>query len=202
MYKHAYELYRSENNEPYHLLQTLTGTTTDSYGLNIDSTYKYQIEGIWQNSLVNLCCLTRIYPFSLPENLTTFDNTTQSTLMLPNELKVGDTYYRFNFVQKSSGGFGEIRLQQTSTDDITYGNDKVVLSYTDHPDLANSKFEGINILYHAPTNKFAFGLTMKTVQTTRLPGYRWLQPRLEKTLHFTKAFGRKETNPGISPFQR
>ncbi|MEK4365904.1 discoidin domain-containing protein [Paenibacillus sp. FSL M8-0212] len=151
----AYELYRSENDEPYQLLQTLTGITTDDYDLNIGNTYKYQVKAYGGTSLLTSAVSPEYTPYSLPENLTTFDNTTQSTLMLPNELKVGDTYYRFNFVQKSSGGFGEM-IQQTSTDDITYGNDKVVLSYTDHPDLANSKFEGINILYHAPTNKFVF----------------------------------------------
>ncbi|WP_145326121.1 discoidin domain-containing protein [Paenibacillus xylanexedens] len=151
----AYELYRSENNAPYTLLQTLTGITTDDYDLNIGSTYKYQVKAYGGTSFIASAVSPEYTPYSLPENLTTFDNTTQSTLMLPNELKVGDTYYRFNFVQKSSGGFGEM-IQQTSTDDITYGNDKVVLSYTDHPDLANSKFEGINILYHAPTNKFVF----------------------------------------------
>ncbi|MDQ0656299.1 discoidin domain-containing protein [Paenibacillus sp. W2I17] len=151
----AYELYRSENNAPYTLLQTLTGTTTDDYELNIGNTYKYQVKAYGGTSLLTSAVSPEYTPYSLPEDLTTFDNTTQSTLMLPNELKVGDTYYRFNFVQKSSGGFGEM-IQQTSTDDITYGNDKVVLSYTDHPDLANSKFEGINILYHAPTNKFVF----------------------------------------------
>ncbi|WP_340029413.1 discoidin domain-containing protein [Paenibacillus sp. FSL H7-0940] len=151
----AYELYRSENNAPYTLLQTLTGTMTDDYDLNIGSSYKYQVKSYGGTSLLTSAVSPEYTPYSLPENLTTFDNTTQSTLMLPNELKVGDTYYRFNFVQKSSGGFGEM-IQQTSTDDINYGNDKVVLSYTDHPDLANSKFEGINILYHAPTNKFVF----------------------------------------------
>lgn len=197
----AYELYRSENNAPYTLLQTLTGITTDDYDLNIGSTYKYQVKAYGGTSLIASAVSPEYTPYTLPENLTTFDNTTQSTLMLPNELKVGDTYYRFNFVQKSSGGFGEM-IQQTSTDDITYGNDKVVLSYTDHPDLANSKFEGINILYHASTNKFVFGLTMKTVQTIHLPEYPWLQPRLEKTLHFTKAFDRKETSPEISPFSK
>lgn len=40
----AYELYRSENNAPYTLLQTLTGITTDDYDLNIGSTYKYQVK--------------------------------------------------------------------------------------------------------------------------------------------------------------
>lgn len=151
----VYELYRSENNAPYTLLQTLTGTTTDDYDLNIGNTYKYQVKAYDGTSLLTSAISPEYTPYSLPENLTTFDNTTQSTLMLPNELKVGDTYYRFNFVQKPTGGFGEM-IQQTSTDDITYGDDKVVLSYTDHPDLANSKFEGINILYHAPTNKFVF----------------------------------------------
>ncbi|MGE6663670.1 family 43 glycosylhydrolase [Paenibacillus xylanexedens] len=151
----AYELYRSENDEPYQLLQTLTGTTSDDYDLNIGSSYKYQVKAYGGTSLLTSAVSPEYTPYSLPENLTTFDNTTQSTLMLSNELKVGDTYYRFNFAQKSSGGFGEM-IQQTSTDDISYGNDKVVLSYTDHPDLANSKFEGINILYHAPTNKFVF----------------------------------------------
>ncbi|MDR6717050.1 discoidin domain-containing protein [Paenibacillus sp. 2003] len=151
----AYELYRSENNAPYTLLQTLTGTTTDDYELNIGNTYKYQVKAYAGTSLLTSAVSPECTPYSLPEDLTTFDNTTQSTLKLPNELKVGDTYYRFNFVQKPTGGFGEM-IQQTSTDDITYGDDKVVLSYTDHPDLANSKFEGINILYHAPTNKFVF----------------------------------------------
>ncbi|MFX3649953.1 MAG: discoidin domain-containing protein [Paenibacillus sp.] len=151
----AYELYRSENNAPYTLLQTLTGITTDAYELNMGNTYKYQVKAYGGTSLLTSAVSPEYTPYSLPANLTTFDNTTQSTLMLPNELKVGDTYYRFNFVQKPSGGFGEM-IQQTSTDDITYGNDKVVLSYTDHPDLANSKFEGINILYHIPTNKFVF----------------------------------------------
>ncbi|MBT2770963.1 discoidin domain-containing protein [Halomonas sp. ISL-60] len=151
----AYELYRSENNEPYTLLQTLTGTTMDDYDLNIGSTYKYQVKAYGGTSLLTSAVSPEYTPYTLPENLTTFDNTTKSTLNLPNELKVGDTYYRFNFVQKPSGGFGQM-IQQTSTDDITYGNDKVVLSYTDHPELANSKFEGINILYHAPTNKFVF----------------------------------------------
>ncbi|MFE6076338.1 discoidin domain-containing protein [Paenibacillus sp. NPDC057886] len=150
-----YELLRSENNEPYVSLQTLTGTTTDDYDLNIGNTYRYQVKAYGGNSFLTSAVSPEYAPYILPTNLTSFDNTTKSTLNLPNELKVGDTYYRFNFVQKASGGFGEM-IQQTSTDDITYGNDKVVLSYTDHPDLANSKFEGINILYHAPTNKFVF----------------------------------------------
>lgn len=151
----GYELFRSENNEPFALLQTLGGTTTDDYDLNMGSTYRYQVKAYAGNSLLTSAVSPEYTPYVLPDNLTTFDNTTKSTLNLPNELKVGDTYYRFNFVQKPSGGFGQM-IQQTSTDDITYGNDKVVLSYTDHPDLADSKFEGINILYHAPTNKFVF----------------------------------------------
>ncbi|MBM6387502.1 MAG: discoidin domain-containing protein [Paenibacillus sp.] len=150
-----YELYRSENNEPFILLQTLTGTTMDDYDLTIGSTYRYQVKAYGGSSLITSAVSPEYAPHTLPDNLTTFDNTNQSTLNLPNELKVGDTYYRFNFVPKSSGGFGQM-IQQTSTDDSTYGNDKVVLSYTDHPDLANSKFEGINVLYHAPTNKFVF----------------------------------------------
>ncbi|WP_336781927.1 discoidin domain-containing protein [Paenibacillus illinoisensis] len=150
-----YELYRSENNGPFTLLQNLTGTTADDYDLAIGSTYRYQVKAYEGTSLLTSAVSPEYAPYTLPGNLTTFDNTVQSTLNLPNELKVGDTYYRFNFVQKSSGGFGQM-IQQTSTDDITYGNDKVVLSYTDHPDLADSKFEGINILYHAPTNKFVF----------------------------------------------
>lgn len=151
----GYELFRSENNEPFALLQTLSGTTTDDYDLNMGSTYRYQVKAYAGNSLLTSAVSPEYTPYVLPDNLKTFDNTIKSTLNLPNELKVGDTYYRFNFVQKPSGGFGQM-IQQTSTDDITYGNDKVVLSYTDHPDLADSKFEGINILYHAPTNKFVF----------------------------------------------
>lgn len=151
----SYELYRSENNGPYTLLQTLTGITRDDYDLSMGSTYKYQVKAYAGNTLITSAVSPAYAPYALPENLAVFDNTTPSTLQLPNELKVGDTYYRFNFVQKPSGGFGEM-IQQTSTDDIVYGNDKVVLSYTDHPDLAECKFEGINILYHAPTNTFVF----------------------------------------------
>ncbi|MDQ0171145.1 hypothetical protein J2T19_002597 [Paenibacillus tundrae] len=151
----GYELLRSENNGAYELLQTLTGTTTDDYDLQLGSTYTYQVKAYGGSSVLTSAVSPEYTPYVLPENLTTFDNTTKSTLNLPNELKVGDTYYRFNFVQKPTGGFGQM-IQQTSTDDITYGNDQVVLSYTDHPDLADSKFEGINILYHESTNKFVF----------------------------------------------
>ncbi|PYE45450.1 discoidin domain-containing protein [Paenibacillus barcinonensis] len=151
----TYELYRSVNDGPYLLLQTLAGTTTDDYGLNIGSTYRYEIKAYNGTALLAAVKSSEYVPYTLPNNLSTFDNTVQSTLKLPNQLKVGGTYYRFNFVQKPTGGFGQM-IQQTSTDDIHYGNDQVVLSYTDHPDLANAKFEGINVLYHEATNQFVF----------------------------------------------
>ncbi|WKL01948.1 family 43 glycosylhydrolase [Paenibacillus amylolyticus] len=179
-------MYRSENNAPYTLLQTLNGTTTDDYDLNIGNTYKYQVKAYGGTSLLTSAVSPEYTPYSLPENLTTFDNTTQSTLMLPNELKVGDTYYRFNFVQKPSGGFGEM-IQQTSTDDITYGNDKVVLSYTDHPDLAIPNLRGLIFYTMRPQTNSFFGLTMKIVQITRLPEYLWLQLHLED-FTFHKSF--------------
>lgn len=85
----AYELYRSENSAPYTLLQTLKGITTDDYDLNLGSTYKYQVKAYVGTSLLTSAVSPDYIPYSLPDNLTTFDNTTQSTLMLPNELKVG-----------------------------------------------------------------------------------------------------------------
>lgn len=150
-----YELFRSINNGSFTLLQNVTGTTTDDYGLTVSTSYKYQVKAYAVNTLIASATSPEYIPYTLPANLTTFDNTQSSALKMPNELKVGNTYYRFNFVAKSAGGFGQM-IQQTSTDDITYGNDTVVLSYTDHPDLANCKFEGIGIYYHAPTNKFIF----------------------------------------------
>ncbi|GLX68443.1 AbfB domain-containing protein [Paenibacillus glycanilyticus] len=151
----SYEVTRSVNNGSFLSLQTLTGTTLDDYGLTVGSSYKYQVKAYSGSTLITSAISPPYTPYALPSGLTTFDNLQSSTLKTPNELKVGNIYYRFNFTSKTGGGFGQI-IQQTSTDDINYGNDTVVLSYTDNPDLNNCKFEGISILYHAPTNKFVF----------------------------------------------
>lgn len=150
-----YDILRSVNGGSYNLIQSVTGTTLDDYGLSVGSRYKYQVRAYNGTTLLVSATSREYIPYSLPGNLTTFDNTQTSELKTPNELKVGNTYYRFRFVAKDTGGFGQM-IQQTSTNDLSYGNDKVVLSYTDHPDLADCKFEGIRIVYHAPTNKFIF----------------------------------------------
>ncbi|WP_337100516.1 AbfB domain-containing protein [Paenibacillus sp. YIM B09110] len=150
-----YDVTRSVNNGAYAALQSVTGTSLDDYGLTVGSSYKYQVKAYAGTTQLASAESIAYVPYTLPAGLTTFDNTQASTLKTPNELKVGNTYYRFNFVGKAEGGFGQM-IQQTSTDDINYGNDQVVLSYTDHADLNNCKFEGISIVYHAPTNKFVF----------------------------------------------
>lgn len=150
-----YELYRSVNNGNYALLQTLAGTTTDDYGLTVGNTYRYQVKAYNGSALLTSSTSEEYVPYTLPKNLTTYDNTTRSDLKVPNDLKVGNTYYRFNFEYDESHRFVRM-IQQTSTDDVNYGNDTVVLSNTDHPDLHDNKFEGVKFLYHAPTNKIIF----------------------------------------------
>lgn len=150
-----YDVSRSVNGGSYTLLQSVTGNSCDDYALTIGNTYTYQVKAYNGNTLITTAYSAASSPYALPGGLNTYDNTVDDTLVRPNELKVGNTYYRFNFVNKTAPekGFKEM-VMQTSTDDITYGGDKVVLSYADHPDLNACKLESIAIVYHAPTNKF------------------------------------------------
>lgn len=149
-----YVVSRSKDNGNYSVLQTLNGTSMEDYDLLEGSTYSYKVEAYKGDILLDTADSSGCQAFTVPQNLKTYDNTTGSTLEVLSKLKIGDTYYKFNYVTKDSGsGFKEL-VQQTSTDGINYGNDKVVLNYTDHTDLNDCKFESTNIVYNNESNKF------------------------------------------------
>jgi hypothetical protein len=149
-----YDVSRSVNGGSYSLLQSVNGTSRDDYDLTLGTTYKYEVKAYCGSTYLTAAYSADCKPYTLQSGLNTYDNMKDDTLVQPNELKVGNTYYRFNLVNKISPekGFKEF-VMQTSTDDINYGNDKVVLSYSDNTDLNNCKLECITFVYHAPTNK-------------------------------------------------
>ena len=150
-----YVVSRAINKGAYKVLQTLTGTSLDDYGLLKGKTYKYQVEAYKGEVLLDTAKSANCQTDRLPKNLKTFDNTAGTILEILSELKVGGTYYKFNYVGKTSPerGFKEL-VQQTSKDGINYGNDKVVLSYTDNPELIDCKFEATTIVYNDKSEEF------------------------------------------------
>jgi hypothetical protein len=150
-----YEVSRSVDNGSYEVLQSVTGTSCDDYDLLEGKNYKYAVKAYNGNVLLATIYSSDTKAYKLPDNLKTFDNISVSALEMLSELKVEDTYYRFNYIGRTSPekGFKEL-IQQTSKDGVNYGNDKVVLSYTDHPDLAACKFEATSIVYNEKTNRF------------------------------------------------
>ncbi|HZG74953.1 MAG TPA: family 43 glycosylhydrolase, partial [Paenibacillus sp.] len=152
-----YEVYRSVNGGNYDFLQSVVGNSLDDYGLTAGNAYRYSVKAFSGNTYVASAYSSVVAPYAAPGGLKTFDNTASSSVQLPNGLKVGGTYYKFNYVTKNVPGrlasFKEL-VMQTSSDDVTYGNDTVVLRDTDHPELANSRMEGLTVVYHAPSNRF------------------------------------------------
>ncbi len=149
-----YVVSRSKDKGDYTILQTLRGTSLDDYNLAMGSSYQYKVEAYKGDILLDTAISSGCQAYTVPQNLKTYDNTAASTLEVLTRLKVGDTYYRFNYEQKDSGsGFKQL-VQQTSTDGIHYGNDKVVLSYTDHVELNDCKFESTSIVYNEQTKRF------------------------------------------------
>lgn len=150
-----YVVSRAKNKGAYKILQTLIGTSLDDYGLSKGKTYKYQVEAYKGDVLLDTAKSGDCQTDKLPKNLKTFDNATGSALEILSDLKVGGTYYKFNYVGKTSPerGFKEL-VQQTSTDGINYSNDKVVLSHTDNPELIDCKFEATTIVYNDKTEEF------------------------------------------------
>jgi hypothetical protein len=149
-----YDVSRSVNGGSYSLLNSVNGVSIDDYDLNVGTTYKYEVKAYCGSSFLTTAYSSDFKPYVLPSGLNTYDNTIDDTLVKPNELKIGNTYYRFNLVNKTSPekGFKEF-IMQTSTDDINYGNDTVALSYTDAPDLNNCKLECITFVYNPTINK-------------------------------------------------
>ncbi len=112
-----YDVSRSVNGGSYTLLQSVTGNSCDDYALTIGNTYTYQVKAYNGNTLITTAYSAASSPYALPGGLNTYDNTVDDTLVRPNELKVGNTYYRFNFVNKTAPekGFKEM-VMQTSTE--------------------------------------------------------------------------------------
>lgn len=150
-----YVVSRSENSGDYKVFNSISGTSYDDHELQEGTIYKYQVQAYNGDVLLATANSAEVKAYTIPENLNTYDNITPSSLKIFSDLKIGDTYYRFNYVSKTNGesGFKEL-VQQTSKDGINYGDDKVVLSYLDNPDLNYCKFEATSIVYNEKTNRF------------------------------------------------
>lgn len=148
-----YVVSRSKDKGDYAVLQALTGTSMDDYNLVMGSSYRYKVEAYKGDILLDTAESSCCQAYRVPQDLKTYDNTAASTLEVITKLKAGDTYYRFNYEKKDSGGFQQL-VQQTSADGIHYGNDKVVLTYNDHTDLNDCKFESTSIVYNEQTKRF------------------------------------------------
>lgn len=151
-----YTVSRSVNGGSYTALQSLTGLSIDDYGLAAGSTYTYRVQAYSGSTLLASAVSNAVSPYALPAGLNTFDNTVPSSLVQPNPLKIGNTYYKFANVSFEGTRRFKETIMTTSTDDITYGNPQVVMSYTDHPDLNDCKFESSAFVYNPATNKIVY----------------------------------------------
>lgn len=138
----SYAIYRSAGEGgPFVFLASRKGTTYDDYGIG-GKTYYYKVEALEEGVTLAESTAVAGVAITLDDGFKTYDNTMQNTLELPESLKVGDTYYRYDI--SYTGGHGIIK-EGTSADGFNFSGWRTVFDESKHNDLANCKLESANI---------------------------------------------------------
>lgn len=141
-----YLVYRAVGNESFTQCYETTGLLYQEYDLEIGKTYSYQVKAIGSNGSVLATSNTAtVTPCRVSSDLQVHSNMTGGDLYYPTSgTKIGDTYYRYSMKNDSNGAY---LVESTSTDGITFSNERVVADKSQNSDLASCKLESVQMKY-------------------------------------------------------
>lgn len=137
---------------PWEKIYTGAGASFNDYALP-EGSYFYRMEA-FRGSRKHTSNVARIVTMPMPAGLKTYSNQTANERGLPEEqIKAGDTYYQFRTVREDKA----VKLiQRTSKDGENWEDGPVVMDAGSHPDLADCKFEAVNIFYDEVNDQIVF----------------------------------------------
>lgn len=121
-----YTVYLQQGSSDLVPVASSPGNSVDIYGLKGAETYQVHA---FDNATkkVDTSASIDVTPGAAPSGtLDTYDNTVKSTLRVKSDIKVGNTYYQYNYVTDAQG-FSHFS-EQTSSDGYTFSGDTKVLT--------------------------------------------------------------------------
>jgi F5/8 type C domain/Glycosyl hydrolases family 43 len=138
----------------YTVVYTGTGVSFRDYHLP-EGTHHYRLRAKLKDGETLVSNTARLTTQALPEGLKSFSNQTADSEPLgPGGVKVGETYYRFEFVRE--GPALKHLMMKTSGDGHTWQDAGPVMETADHPDLADCKFEAVNVFYDGVSDRIVY----------------------------------------------